>query len=69
MIGTCSSPPDAAFASTPVATGRMPLCRDHGIDAEGSGRTQDRTDIVRIGDLVENDQQAVIGNGVQRRAL
>ena len=58
-IGTNSSAPDADFASAPLASGRVARGRDDGGDAEGGGAAQDRADIVRIGDLVEHQHDAV----------
>ena len=37
---------------------RMALGGDQRVDCEGRGRAQDRADIMRIGDLVEDDDEA-----------
>ena len=39
--------------------GRMALGGDQRVDGEGRGGAQDRADIVRIGDLIEHDDEAV----------
>ena len=61
QIGTCSSPPEADFASVAGELGRVALGRDKRVDGEGGAGAQDRADIVRVGDLVENQHEAVRG--------
>ena len=41
--------------------GRVPLGRHQRVDGEGGAGAQDRADVVRIGDLVEHDDEAVGG--------
>ena len=59
QIGTCSRPPEADLAKVPAKFGRVALGRDKRVDGEGGAGAQDRADIVRVGDLVENQHQAV----------
>src|SRR5579872_3656121 len=48
---------------------RVPLRRDHRTDAESRCRAQDRANIVRIGDLVEDENDAVrLGDRVEIRS-
>ena len=38
---------------------------DDGVGGEGDGRAQDRADVVRVGDLVEDDDQLRVGERVE----
>ena len=49
------------FRQRPGEFGRVALGRDQRVDREGGAGAQDRADIVRVGDLVENQHEAVRG--------
>ena len=57
--GTSSRAPDADFASTPVASGLWRAVVTIALDGEGGGRAQNGADIVRVGDLIEYQYDAV----------
>ena len=65
-IGTNSSAPEADFAGTPVACGCGARCH-HCRHRETRGGAQDGADIVRIGDLVEHQHDA-LGRQILERA-
>ena len=43
--------------------GRMAVLQDHAARAEGRRRAEDGPDILRVGDLVEHDQDPAGGTG------
>ncbi len=67
ISGTCSSAPEADFASTPVASGLWRAVVTMAVDGECRGGAEDRADVVRIGDLVEHQHHAVRRDLLDRR--
>ena len=50
--------PSGRFADRRVDPGRAPLGQDQAVGAGGFGGSNDRADVMRIGQVVEQDQQA-----------
>ena len=68
-IGTYSSAPDADLASTPVASGEWRAVVTSAFTPNAAAAAQDRADIVRIGDLVEHQHDAFVGELGEVRRL
>ena len=64
--GTRSSAPDAALASAPLSGGRMAVLGDDPDRPERRRRAQDRADIMRVGDLVEDQQDRALAGASAR---
>ena len=59
QIGTCSKPPEADFASAPANSGEWRSVVTSASTAKAAAGAQNRADVMRIGDLVEDQHEAV----------
>jgi hypothetical protein len=66
-IGTSSSAPEADLASTPVASGLWRAVVTMALTANAAAERRNRADIVRIGDLVEHQHDALLRQRIDVR--